>query len=38
MKTLRQQQKLAEQQNDPIKAAQIAMRIIEIQKQLKNTN
>src|SRR5699024_5895431 len=38
MKTLRQQQKLAEQQNDPIKAAQIAMQIIEIQKQLKKTD
>src|SRR5699024_4704781 len=30
-----EEQKLAEQQNDPIKAAQIAMQIIEIQKQLK---
>lgn len=31
---IRQQQKLAEQQNDPIKAAKIAMEIIEIKKQL----
>lgn len=30
----REQQKIAEQQNDHIKAAQIAMQIIEIQKQL----
>ncbi|WP_099158532.1 DNA primase [Virgibacillus ndiopensis] len=38
IKTLKQQQRIAEQQNDPLKAAQIAMQIIEIQKQLKNTN
>ncbi|MFC3039085.1 DNA primase [Virgibacillus xinjiangensis] len=38
IKALKEQQKLAEQQNDPLKAAQIAMQIIEIQKQLKNTN
>lgn len=34
---LLEQQKLAEQQNDPIKAAQIAMQIIKIQKVLKQT-
>lgn len=34
----RHQQKLAEQQNDPIKAAQIAMQIIELQKQMKQPN
>lgn len=33
----RQQQKLAEQQNNPIKAAEIAMKIIAIKRQLKNT-
>ncbi len=38
IKTLKQQQKQAEQHNNPIKAAQIAMEIIKIQKQLKNTN
>ncbi|MFC2948378.1 DNA primase [Virgibacillus sediminis] len=38
IKALKEQQRLAEQQNDPLKAAQIAMQIIEIQKQLKNTN
>ncbi|MGX4669615.1 DNA primase [Cerasibacillus sp. JNUCC 74] len=38
IKSLKEQQKLAEQQNDPIKAAQIAMQIIEIKKQLKNMN
>lgn len=38
IKVLRQEQRLAEQQSDPIKAAQIAMQIIEIQKQLKNSN
>ncbi|GAB3050934.1 DNA primase [Virgibacillus ainsalahensis] len=38
IKTLKEQQKLAEQQNDPLKAAQIAMQIIEIQKQFKKTN
>ncbi|QGS68883.1 hypothetical protein CV093_11960 [Oceanobacillus sp. 143] len=35
---LKEQQKLAEQQKDPLKAAQIAMQIIEIRKQLKHTN
>ncbi|MBU5265899.1 DNA primase [Virgibacillus proomii] len=38
IKSLKEQQKIAEQQNDPIKAAQIAMQIIEIKKQLKNMN
>lgn len=38
IKSLKQEQKLAEQQNDPVRAAQIAMQIIEIQKQLKHTN
>ncbi|WP_188453633.1 DNA primase [Virgibacillus oceani] len=38
IKTLKHQQKAAEQQNDPLKAAQLAMQIIELQKQLKNTN
>ncbi len=38
IKSLKEQQKLAEQQNDPLKAAQIAMQIIEIQKHLKNPN
>lgn len=33
----RQQQKIAEQENDPIKAAEIAMRIIELQKNLKHS-
>lgn len=38
IKSLKEQQKLAEQQSDPLKAAQIAMQIIEIQKMLKNTD
>jgi DNA primase len=38
IKTLKEAQKLAEQQNDPIKAAQIAMEIIELQKQWKQSN
>lgn len=38
LKTLKDQQKRAEQQQDPIKAAQIAMQIIEINKQSKNMN
>ncbi|WP_337018447.1 DNA primase, partial [Oceanobacillus massiliensis] len=38
IKSLKEQQKLAEQQNDPLKAAQIALQIIEIQKHMKNTN
>ncbi|MBT2214489.1 DNA primase [Virgibacillus dakarensis] len=36
IKVLKEKQRLAEQQSDPIKAAQIAMEIIEIQKQLKS--
>ncbi|MFB4166500.1 DNA primase [Virgibacillus sp. JSM 102003] len=36
--TLKEEQKLAEQQNDPIKAAKIAMEIIELQRQLKKSN
>ena len=35
VQTLRNKQKLAEQQNDPIKAAQIAMQILELEKQAK---
>ncbi|SFD54917.1 DNA primase [Lentibacillus persicus] len=35
IQTLKEHQKIAEQQNDPIKAAEIAMQIIEIQKQWK---
>ncbi|MFD2630853.1 DNA primase [Oceanobacillus kapialis] len=38
IQSLKSQQRMAERQNDPIKAAQIAKQIIEIQKQLKNTN
>lgn len=38
IKVLKQEQRLAEQQQDPIKAAQIAMQIIEIQKQLNNSH
>lgn len=38
IKSLQEHQKLAEQQNDPLKAAEIAMQIIDIQKQLKHTN
>lgn len=38
IKALIAEQKLAEQQSDPVKAAKIAMQIIEIRKQLKNTN
>ncbi|RLL48056.1 DNA primase [Oceanobacillus piezotolerans] len=38
IQSLKQEQKLAEQQNDPVKAAQIAMQIINIKKQLKQTN
>lgn len=34
----RQEQRLAEQQNNPIKAAKIGMKILEIQKQLKQSN
>src|SRR5699024_11595322 len=38
IQALKEQQKLAEQQNDPIKAAEIGMQIIEMNKQLKHTN
>lgn len=38
IQTLKEEQRLAEQQNDPIKAARIGMEIIELQKQFKNTN
>lgn len=38
IQALKEEQKLAEQQNDPIKAARIAMEIIELQKQLKKLN
>ncbi|TRM12729.1 DNA primase [Lentibacillus cibarius] len=38
IQSLKEEQKLAEQQNNPIKAAEIAMRIIELQKQWKNIN
>lgn len=36
IQTYKQQQKMAEKQNDPIKAAEIAMQMIELKKQLKN--
>ncbi|ALX48108.1 DNA primase [Lentibacillus amyloliquefaciens] len=35
VQTLKEEQRIAEQQNDPIKAAEIAMQIIELQKQWK---
>ncbi|MEN2765961.1 DNA primase [Ornithinibacillus xuwenensis] len=38
LKQLKAEQKIAEQQQDPIKAAQIALKIIELQKQLKHLN
>jgi len=38
IQSLKEQQKLAEQQNDPIKAAEIGKQIIEMKKQLKYTN
>lgn len=38
IKILKQQQKIAEQQNDPLKAAGIAAEIIKLQKQLKQFN
>lgn len=38
IQTLKEEQRLAEQQSDPLKAAQIAMQIIEIKKQSKRTN
>ncbi|ASK63166.1 DNA primase [Virgibacillus phasianinus] len=37
IKTLKQEQKLAEQQQDSVKSLEIGMRIIAIQKQLKNS-
>lgn len=37
IRELKQEQRLAEQQQDPIRALQIGMQIIEIQKQLKNS-
>src|SRR5699024_7762484 len=37
IKELKEQQKIAEQQSDHIKAAEIAMKIIENNKQLKDT-
>lgn len=36
--SLKEQQKVAEQQNDPIKAAEIALKIITIQKQARQLN
>ncbi|WP_373892835.1 DNA primase [Virgibacillus natechei] len=38
IKLLQEHQKLAEQQNDPLKAAEILQQIIDIKKQLKQTN
>lgn len=38
IQSLKNQQVMAERQNDPLKAAQIAKQIMEIRKQLKNTN
>ncbi|WP_077299431.1 DNA primase [Virgibacillus pantothenticus] len=38
IQSLKEQQKAAEKQNDPIKAAQIAKQIIEINQQLRNKN
>jgi len=38
IKTLKDQQKLAEQQNNPIKAAEIGKQIIDMKKQLKHIN
>ncbi|WP_085991883.1 DNA primase [Oceanobacillus senegalensis] len=37
IQSLKEQQRVAEQQKDPIKAAQIAMQIIELKKQIKGT-
>ncbi|MBM7554740.1 DNA primase [Thalassobacillus pellis] len=37
IKSLEEQQKQAEQQNDPIKAAEIAMKIIQLKRQLKGS-
>ncbi|WP_010097026.1 DNA primase [Ornithinibacillus scapharcae] len=38
IKQLKAEQRLAEQQNDPIKAAQIAVEILELQRQVKHLN
>jgi DNA primase len=38
LKQLKAEQRLAEQQKDPIKAAQIALKIIELQRQVKHLN
>jgi DNA primase len=38
IKQLKEEQRLAEQQQDPIKAAQIALKIIELQRQVKHLN
>ncbi|HLR08007.1 MAG TPA: DNA primase [Bacillota bacterium] len=38
IQSLKKQQKIAEQKNDPIKAAQIAMQIIDMQKQLNSSS
>ncbi|MFS0672837.1 DNA primase [Ornithinibacillus sp. 179-J 7C1 HS] len=38
IKQLKAEQRLAEQQQDPIKAAQIALKIIELQRQVKHLN
>ncbi|SHF68494.1 DNA primase [Ornithinibacillus halophilus] len=38
IKQLKHEQRLAEQQNDPLKAAQIAMQIVELQKKVKFPN
>lgn len=38
IKQLKAEQRLAEQQNDPIRAAQIALKIIELQRQVKHLN
>ncbi|GGC91971.1 DNA primase [Thalassobacillus devorans] len=38
IRTLEEEQKQAEQQNDPIKAAEIAMKIIQLKRQLRSTH
>ncbi|WP_163970024.1 DNA primase [Oceanobacillus halotolerans] len=38
LESLKEEQRIAEQQNDPIRAAQIAMKIIDIHKQLSKSN
>ncbi|HEX6593242.1 MAG TPA: DNA primase [Bacillota bacterium] len=38
IESLKEQQKIAEQQQNPLKAAEIAMQIIELQKELKQLN